>query len=365
MDRPMTEQKANVSQEEITLRDLLLGFVEYVRMLLRKWWLIVPAGLLMAGYFYYEASQTRKTYVAELTFMLNEEQGGGGGGLASILGQAGIGGQGGGGYNLEKVKTLGQSQQIVQALLLDTAMVDGEWDRIANHIIEQYRYREVWDEAGLSSWSEIQFESDSIDEFDDSQRQVLKFLYVQVIGNRSDPGLIEYEIDPNIGLITLRCRTVNEDLTYAMSNRAYDILSSFYIDKTTAGPQRTLRLLRYKTDSIKQALDLVSYRIANIDDVSTGVYRSRDQVRANQLQRDQSILQLMYSESVTNRIQAEFALNTILPFFVTIDRPYRPLATRKPNLVQELVIGFLLGVTFISFLLVVRKVILDAVNDSK
>ncbi|MEM0992059.1 MAG: Wzz/FepE/Etk N-terminal domain-containing protein, partial [Bacteroidota bacterium] len=138
------QQEYVIQNDEITLKDLILKFQEYFLEILRNWWVIGIAMVIMAAIMYIRARLTPPSYTSQVTFMVS-----GGGGqnaaanpVASLLGQLGGGGGAGGGANPFKVMQLSKSRKILSKVLFHSVEVMGKEDYIANHLIEHYDYRE-------------------------------------------------------------------------------------------------------------------------------------------------------------------------------------------------------------------------------
>ncbi|MTB53166.1 hypothetical protein [Lewinella sp. W8] len=318
------------ADNELTLRDVLLGIISYAKLLWRRKWWILGAGLLGAAIFGYLATRQPVTYQGSLTFMLNEEEGGGGG-LASILGQVGLGGGASSEYNLEKIVELSKSQLIMQRVLLDTISVGGTEDRLAHHLMTVYDLRAQWRENGREDWATVHFAHDSLDGWTRTERKIIQVLHKKLVGGGSEAGLLNTTIDPNTNILRMRGESLHEEFTQQIVEKAYQHLSEFYVEKVTAGPRSTYRKLKTRTDSIQGALQANEIALASSRDASLGLIQARDRVKIDRLQRKNQLLNVMYGEAVKNLATAEFTLSTMTPFFAVVDRPFLPLGKINPS----------------------------------
>ncbi|WP_020568291.1 GumC domain-containing protein [Neolewinella persica] len=351
-------------KDELTLKDVLLGVVHYIHTVWRYKWIVLLSMVLFLGLFLYLESQEPVKYKGNLTFMVNEEKPGGAGGFASILGQVGLGGNSSGEYNLEKIAELSKSQLIIHNVLLDSAVVNGEKDRLIHHIIDIYGLKKEWEDQGKSSWSEVRFLSDSTAGYNLIQRKVLKNIYGKVIGNRQEAGLVTVEFNPMTTILDMRGSTLNEELTAELVEKSFARLSDFYIDKSTATSQQTLLKLNTKVDSIRNVLSKAEYAIARRRDAGIGIVRRQDEVAVNQKNREVQILSVMYAEAIKNQATAEFTLNSSLPFFAVVDRPYLPLSAVKPQLRKQAIIGGVLGLILAIVIIVAVAIIRNVLSDN-
>lgn len=358
---PSPPPSSQPEYEELTLRDILLGVGRYGRMLVGYWWVIGGVALISGGWFWWEARQEPVRYEAKLTFMLNEDKGGGGGGLASILGQAGLGG-GGGEYSLDKIVELAKSQLIVQRVLLDTVTINGRADRLAHHVITAYGWESNWRED-RPAWVGLRFPTDSIATLTLSQRKLLQYIYVRTTKTKQEPALFRMVLQPSVSMLNIVATTVNEELSQVLAEQLYQRLSEFYIEKRTAGPRRTYVMLKSSADSVEQVISSLEYRIARARDVATGIFRNQERVAVEQLERKRTIAQIVYGEAVKNLAAAEFTLRNVTPFFAVVDRPFLPLERQKANASSQGAIGAIIGAFTVTFLLIFRQLIRDVLQE--
>lgn len=357
------EDRDYSSQQELTLRDILLGIGAYSRELWRRKWWVVLAAILIGTWFAWEAYRTPVQYRAELTFMLNEEDGGGAA-LGGVLGQFGLGG-GGSEYNLEKVIELSKSRLIIQNVLLDSIEVGGVSDRLGTHLMEVYNLRNKWREMGMETMAEVQLTSDSVSDIGRSGIRVLQSLQRIIIsGYDGDPALASLRSDAGTGIFTYRIVSLDEDLSFGLATSLYEHLSAFYINKSTGNQRLTYTRIKNKADSLSQELNAAEYQLALRRDGSLGLNLNRDQVARSQLERKVQILNVMYAEAVRNLAAAEFALSNATPFFATIDRPLLPLGRIRASWSQQLGLGLFLGGFLAAVLVFIRYMFLKVMRGS-
>lgn len=331
------------TSRDIPLRDLLLIVGDYLRAGLRYWWVCVIVGLLVGGYMAWDAKRTPLTYVAPITFVLNDSSSGGG--VGSILGQFGIGGGGGAGATPDKILALAKSQKIIHAVLLDSVLVDGRQDRVANHLIQVYDLPTEWELKP----DQQRIQLSEISEMSEKEKSLLKRLHQFVLGEANN--IIRISAEKKTEIIKVSAKTLNEDLSMALSTRLFDNLSVFYTKESTGSSRASVEKLRYKADSVAAALSATEYQLATTLDTRLDIQQQRGLLRQAQLDRQVQILSLTYAEILRNLETADFALSSRTPFFQTIDQPFTPLYKDQPNWKMQLIYGCLGGALF-GFLLV-------------
>lgn len=331
------------TSRDIPLKDLLLIIGDYLRECLRYWWLCLILGAMIGGFLGWQARVTEVTFVAPITFALNSASGGGG--VGSLLGQFGFETGGGTSASPDKILALAKSQKIIHTVLLDSVVVDGGRDRIANHLIRVYDLPTVWELTGDPQ----KIIHGEIAEMKKEERALLKRLHNFVLSD--DENIIRINSDGDTDILRVTARTLNEDLSLAITLSLYDKLSSFYTQESTGSSRASVEKLRYKADSVANALAEAEYQLAAAQDTRLDIQQQRGLLRQAQLSRQVQILGLSYAEILRNLETADFALSSRTPFFQTIDVPFTPLYKDKPNWKLQLVYGGVGGV-FIGMLLV-------------
>lgn len=335
MDKPVTR--------EIPLRTVFLTVGDYLRNGLRWWWVLLLVGVAYGAYTAYTVRQEQAVYIAPLTFVLNEETGGRPAG--GILGQLGLGSGVSSGASPDKIIALAKSQQIVHDLLLDSVAVEGNRDRLANHLIGAYDLVEKWELPE----GQRAIVNGSIATMTEKEKNLLKLVHFFLID--ANEGIIAVSSDENTGILSLRVATPQQDISLAIAYGLYENLSQFYTEESTGNSRATVERMQEKADSLSGVLSRAEYRLANMVDSRLGATQRRDLVRVAQAEREIQILNLTYAEVLRNLETARFALSTRTPFFQTVDVPFTPLYAIRQNWRKKGLYGVLTG-AFIGFLLV-------------
>jgi hypothetical protein len=135
--------------EEITLKEIIFTFKDYVREFWnKKWWMILFIIPLGAFYFYNSYNDTDK-YKANLDFTIND--GSLGGGLSSLLGSFGL--PGSGKINIAQILKVSKSRTASLDVLFSKMNIDSvnkEPDFLANHIIALFNLDKLWEKIAHS-----------------------------------------------------------------------------------------------------------------------------------------------------------------------------------------------------------------------
>ena len=354
-------QQEYIQEDEITLKELILKIQEYYREVVKNWKWVVFITIPFVAWFLYKAMTTPDTYTATLTYMVNEDEGGNLGGVSSILSQFGLGGGGNSDFNLDKIVQLSKSRRIINAVLLEKAIVGGKEDYLANHIMRIYSMHKYWKKSKLK---DFWFNRDTIDVFSRLENIALKAVYGKVVGasNTKVKGLFKSGYSETSGILTISIRSESEDLSKMLAIRIYENLSLFYIDKSIEKQRATYNIVREKRDSIESVLNKTQYLFLKFDDANKGVQLNQYRARKLKLQRDLNVQSIAYAEVLKNLEIADFALKRSTPFFQAIDVPVEPIPLIRESKLKALLLGSFIGGFLSVFFLVVRKLFRDAMR---
>lgn len=349
---------SNAREDEISLKSLILTLQEYTYEILKYWKLVAFVAIPFSLFFLWRAVTTLPVYSAGLTFMLNENDGGGLGGTMGLLSQFGLGGGGGGKYNLEKMMELSKTMRIVQLSMFDKIDVNDKNDYIANHIIDLYDLHEDWEDSD-TDLKGFKFSHDSVAIFTRTENIAMKAVYGKIIGDDREPGIYKSFIDDETGIMTLIGQSMSEPLSIHIITSLFDHLSQYYIDKTVEKQKRTYDVVKTKVDSIGTELNNAEYELAQFQDSHRKLLTRTANLKKDRLSRKIKILILMYGEAIKNLEIAEFSLKNKTPFIQLIDEPITPLYGIGQSRIKAIIIGGVLGAFLAIGFIAGRKVLRD------
>ncbi len=313
-----------------------LVIIDTIKYLLRSWlWIVVAA--ILGGVIAYIICKTRPAlYQAQERFFINSDDSPMSGELQSVLGAVGLD------YSdeeqkIEKIKIIARSETLLRELLMSKIDARGKIDYLGNHIIAMYDLEAEWQRM-LSRIPTSRLRGDA------AQDAALLSMLVRALKRDEIAHLSsEFLHDLKSGLMTVRIRSVDEDLSLEMSRGIYDRLSTFYTDKVLEKPTQTLSTLRSVQDSIRGALASAEARLASYDSRNRNVWSPTDTYKRDQLSREVMISSTALG-SVTENVQlAQFILQNTTPYFQVVDSSSRPLEIIKPWWVKWVPIGAFLG----------------------
>ena len=363
------DDRQQIYDDEITLKELILKIKEFYAEIIKNKFLILLIALPFVLYMTYKSYGAKYSYNAKLTFMVNQSEGGVSG-LGSLLGQFGFGNDKE--LNKTKITQLAKSRNIVEKALLSKVKINENEDILANHLITNLDTNGLWMRIPFylkpfreeSSYKEFRFKNINVDSFDLDELSILKSLYLTIVGGEDAPGgIVNNGFDKESGILNIVSNTSEAELSIELTNKIFDNLSEFYVDKTVEKQKATYDLVKAKSDSLLFLLQSKEAGYSSFEDKNLGIWNQTSALPGKRYSRDIQKLTLMYAESLKNLEFADFALKNTTPFIQPIDRPILPLKGNKASLLKSLITGFLLGI-FIGITFVAgRKIYRDAMAD--
>ncbi len=353
----------NYYEDEITLKELILKLKEFWVELWSNKILIILIAIPFVAFFVYKSLTSEIKYPANLTFMLNDEKGGGGG-ISSVLGQFGLGGLAGGGgaVNTLKMIELSKSRMIIKKLLSQKIDLEGKTDLIANHLIDVYGLHEGWAELENYDLGSFYFEDLIADNTSAESNKAILHLKSLITGGENTEGLFNITLDEESGILNIDYNTLNEELSIQMATLHFEILSEYFVDKTTEKQRISLDQIKNKRDSTFAELTTLENRLARLKDSSRGLYTTSAKLNELQLTRDVEMMNIIYGEIVKNYETSEYLLKTKTPVIQVIDYPISPIKPEKESLPKNVIIGLFLGGFLGSIFIIGRKILNDAMS---
>jgi hypothetical protein len=348
------------SDDEITLREVILKVKEYWAEIRRKWYIILLFCIPTTAWQVYKYFKTPITYPAVLTFMVNEDQGLGGlSAVSGLLGSFGLGG--GGESNYDRILALARSTRILRESILTKVTIDGKEDYLGNHFIRIQRLNEEkWKKAPKSPeiWlKDFQFTHANFEKFDLKEQTAVKRVIDFIIGAKGIIGVFGASLDKKTGIMSLSASCRSEEMTIMLLNTIFDKLSSFYIEKSTEKNQGTYDIVRTKADSLRRAIGANENRLAGFEDQARGLIQNTNRLPAERFTRDKQTQLMAYGEALKNLEMADFALKSNTPYVQVIDEPFAPIKREQYRKLLVLIFGPFLGIMLGALYVVFGKAI--------
>lgn len=355
----MFEQQA--ASDTLSIKDVYEKICYFLADIKKKWFVVALCSLSGLLYLAYYAYSAQAHYEADLDFVVKTKNSSGGG-IEDIIGQLGWGG-GGGTANLDKVKSVAFSKSVLEDALYEEATINGKKNLIVNHIYELYGLKEEWEKDDeLSAFNEFSKENRANDS---SMLQNIAFRNIlgKLRGNKKNDGILAIELDENTDMISFKVRSINEKLSYSLSNSIFESLNRFYMNDEVSNTKQTLTKLKVESDSVAQLIRSKEYQLANAKDRNYGIILSKNQVNQEELQRDIIVLSGIYAEMRKNLEIRSFSLKSNSSIFDILEYPVLPLKEKTKSVPIYAGVGLFIGLLGSIVLLIVRRFLLDEIRD--
>ena len=284
------------------------------------------------------------TYEAEVKFIVNEDEGSAGGGFGGVLSILGLGNYTqSGSANPRRILSVLRSRPVLETALLKKVSIASDSILLANAIIDTYELASKWASKGKVSSEAYRIPGSPIEAYDSTAKWAIRQLTSILAGNEKQIGLLETTVDDDTGIMIIGVETNVEDLSIALVEESYSILSQRYTEQAIKPQQAIYNTLLHKSDSIAAELKLKGSTLAKLLDQRRNVPLATNRVREEELRREIDILSIAYAKVIENLQVAEFTLGTATPYFQTIESPASPLAPLEPSLIKTLAIGTIVG----------------------
>lgn len=348
----MSEQ---ISNDEISLKELIEKAKEWYLYLLSQWKIIVLAGIIGTALGLTYSYIKKPIYTASLSFAMEDEKSGGG--LGSALGLASslgldLGGSAGGMFTGSNLTELFKSRSMVEQTLLTPVVVGADTISLAEMYIRNQEWRENWNEK--PKFKNIQF-------LPNVKRKYFTRVHDSILGviyeDLSKTGLTVAQKDKKVSIISIDVASTNELFAKYFTEALAKQVSDFYVNTKSKKARLNMEILERQTDSIRCELNgaITGVAVANDNtfnlNPALNVRRAPSARRQVDVQANTAIL----TELVKQTELAKVTLRKETPLIQVIDRPILPLKKEKFGKAKGIVIGGFLASFFVVVALIVRR----------
>jgi len=356
----------NTSEDEISLKELILKIKDWYRFLLSKWIVLLAAGIFGGAIGVGYAFMQKPTYTATLSFALEDEKQGGGGlsgalGLASSLG-IDLGTSAGGAFSGANLIELMKSRKIVEKALLNPITINGKTQSLAQYFINFNELNKNWSKNSALKNILFDVEADRA-KYTLQQDSILGNVYASIAGAN---GLLSVaQKDKKISIINIEVKSTNELFSKTFTESIAQEVSSYYIEIKSKKARQNMEILQRQTDSIRAELNGAITGVASAADNTFGlnpamlVRKTPGTRRQVDVQANTAIL----TQLVTNLEMAKVSLRKETPLIQVIDKPILPLKKEKIGKLKSLIIGGFLAGFLMALVLISKKLFAGILED--
>jgi uncharacterized protein involved in exopolysaccharide biosynthesis len=350
----MNEQ---ITNDEISLKELLEKAKEWYSYLLSQWKIIVLAGIIGAAIGLTYSFIKKPVYTATLSFALEDEKSGGGlGGALGLASSFGIdlGGGGGSIFTGSNLTELFKSRSMVEQTLLTAVNYQDKNISLAEMYIQEKKWREKWENK--PKFATLQFlPSADRKGYTRVQDSILGVMYEDLSKN----GLSVAQKDKKIAIINIDVSSTNELFAKYFTEALAKKVSDFYVATKSKKSRMNMDILERQTDSIRRELNGAITGVAVANDNTFGLNPAMNVRRAPSARRqvDVQANTAILTELVKQSELAKVTLRKETPLIQVIDKPILPLKKEKFGKAKGIVLGGILAGFLTVLVLIIRKVL--------
>jgi hypothetical protein len=359
------------TQDEITLKELLLKVQDWWKQMWAKKWTFVIIGLIggLAGLGL--AFLKKPSYNATTTFVLESgDKGGGGlGAYASLAAMAGIDLAGGGGgiFQGDNILELYKSRQMIEKTLL-TPVNGKSGELLIDRYIAAYKLRKAWNKKPRTAklnFSHIDLSDRNSTKYD-STRILRDSMLGVFVKNINENILAVSKPDKKLSIIKVEVKFGDELFAKRFNEELVQNVNNFYVSTKLKKSKENVEILQRKTDSVRTVMRGEIYHAVSISDNTPNLNPTRQIQRAAPVQQAQFSAETnkaVLGELVKNLEMAKISLQKETPLVQVIDSPILPLKKDKLGKAMGIIIGgFLFG--FLALCYFTGRMFLKSIFES-
>lgn len=341
--------------DEVSLYDFLRSAKRIVKAFWSRKWMFICCGLvgLIVGVIIQMRSEEK--YNAVLTMMLSDDRGQSLSGISSMLGELGLP-LSGSKYNIDKLVKVAQSRAVIEPVLFDKVVLQGNDDYWINHFITIHQLDEEWEE-NHPELSDFRFNQHNINAFGLMENRALKKAYQLIAGTESRRGMYNLDYGSTDYILSSTFKSLSDTLSYFFVNNHFRSLDEFYLSQANTRQLEALQIIRSKRDSTRHAWQQIENRIAQYSDSGLGSYSTIDTKRLERLRTEATILKAALGRAEESLAIAELTFQNSEPIIQLLDKPLLPLEPQRASLVRYGLFGLIIG-----FIMVLIYFVIDVIR---
>ena len=345
--------------ETNSLKILILTIADYLKEILRRWYLYIVVGLLLGAFFYKQYKSVPINFVASGSLMTGGNSGGGLSGILQFAGQLGIGKSQA--VSSEMLVELLSTETIIFKTLLEKVEMNGRKDFLVNHYLDFYPLDQQSTVEGVANF---RFSSDSVDFNgieETSETILLKDIRNTIIREQSSASTSKN------GIVRINFLSESEPLAKWFVDKSMRVLKTYYVEQTINREEENLNILAGRLDSVQLAMESADYALeswykTNQTNLRTGTVSPKEYMKKMKLERTATIASTTYTEVLKSREIAQMNYEAQMPMIQIIDFPLFPLSKQYPNLFKYIFYTILLTAIPLTLLIILVKMIRDALK---
>ncbi|MDG1718602.1 MAG: Wzz/FepE/Etk N-terminal domain-containing protein [Flavobacteriales bacterium] len=336
------------NNDDASFKGIIVTISDYKNELKKRLLIILAVAIIFSliGFGFSKLQEDR--YNAVISFIVEDQSGGPNlsalSGMANMIG-IDMGGSATSSFNQQNIIELLKSRKIIERTLNNTCKIEGKSDLLINHYIRINNLITDSSTINLSS----HYYNDSI----------TRIVWFRIIDGDMD---ILYQND-EANILNLSFESLNAELAKNFTEIVIDEMSEMYIDHQTEKSRNTLNNLYNRSDSIFNDLKISERNFAKVKDNNMRVMTASGRLEELQYMREVEILQSVYLELRKNIELSHMSVLNETPLIQIVDKPVLPLENINRSNLFWIVIFTFLGVFTICFIIILRKLVRNALEE--
>jgi hypothetical protein len=336
------------NNDEASFKGIIVTISDYKNELKKRLLIILAVAIIFSLIGFGFSRSQEDQYNAVISFIVEDQSEGSNlsalSGMANMIG-IDMGGSATSSFNQQNIIELLKSRKIIERTLNNTCKIEGKSDLLINHYIRINNLITDSSTINLSS----NYYNDSI----------TRIVWFRIIDRDMD---ILFQND-EANILNLSFESLNAELAKNFTEIVIDEMSEMYIDHQTEKSRNTLNNLYNRSDSIFKDLKISERNFAKVKDNNMRVMTASGRLEELQYMREVEILQAVYLELRKNIELSHMSVLNETPLIQIVDKPVLPLENINRSNLFWIVIFTFLGVFTICFIIILRKLVRDALEE--
>ena len=336
------------NNDEASFKGIIVTISDYKNELKKRLLIILAVAIIFSLIGFGFSRSQEDQYNAVISFIVEDQSEGSNlsafSGMANMIG-IDMGASATSSFNQQNIIELLKSRKIIERTLNNTCKIEGKSDLLINHYIRINNLITDSSTINLSS----NYYNDSI----------TRIVWFRIIDRDMD---ILFQND-KANILDLSFESLNAELAKNFTEIVIDEMSEMYIDHQTEKSRNTLNNLYNRSDSIFKDLKISERNFAKVKDNNMRVMTASGRLEELQYMREVEILQAVYLELRKNIELAHMSVLNETPLIQIVDKPVLPLENINRSDLFWIVIFTFLGVFTICFIIILRKLVRDALEE--
>lgn len=344
-----------VSNDELSLKEIILIVKDWWKYLLSKWLIILICGLVGGGLGIVYSLVKKPKYTAHLSFALVEGGGGFSGieSLASSLGFSALLNGNTGAFSGDNLLEILRSKYAIQKTLLSPVLYNGEQKTLVDVYIDFHKMRDAWKNNKNQLLRDLSYPiGQDRETYNRVQDSVLNDIYKLV----SSPKVLTIaRKNKMLNVVNVKFTDKNEVFAKFFVETLMNETSRFYSETRTAQIRANVAMMQHTADSIKSLYEATLYRGAGYAGVNVNPAVQYAAIPRIKEETNAKLFGTVYTEVLKNLETLKLDLARETPLVQIIDTPRYPLEMKRFGKAKGLIFGGFLGGLLIVFFLLIKK----------